>query len=268
MSQSTAGSSTKTLLPPLKWAGGKRWLVPKLRELWVRSGKKCLIEPFCGGLAVALGLQPEQAVLIDINKHLINFYKMIQEGLSITMSMRNDSGAYYAHRTFFNDLIRNGDDWGMTAASIFYYLNRTGFNGLCRFNSDGFFNVPFGKYKTISYRQDFSEYAACLQRWAFYCGDFENVLCDGDDFLYLDPPYDVEFTKYSPEGFTWKDQERLAKWAVSQRCPVVASNQATPRIISLYEKLGFEIALLDGPRRISCDGDRRPAREIFAIKNI
>ena len=87
-----------------------------------------------------------------------------------------------------------------------------------------------------------------------------------DDFVYADPPYDVEFTTYSAGGFSWDDQVRTAKLLATHHGPVVISNQATPRIIELYEELGFELSYLDGPRRISCTGDRTAAREVLAVK--
>ena len=64
--------------PPLKWAGGKRWQLPHLRPLWEPHSRRRLVEPFCGGLAVALGLKPERALLNDANPHLINFYRWIR----------------------------------------------------------------------------------------------------------------------------------------------------------------------------------------------
>ncbi|MDT7924708.1 MAG: DNA adenine methylase, partial [Chlorobiota bacterium] len=67
-----------TLEPPLKWAGGKRWLVPYIRRLWAAHRHRRLVEPFCGGLSVTLGLQPERALLNDINPHLINFFRWLQ----------------------------------------------------------------------------------------------------------------------------------------------------------------------------------------------
>jgi DNA adenine methylase len=86
--------------------------------------------------------------------------------------------------------------------------------------------------------------------------------------VYADPPYDVEFTAYSKGGFSWKDQERSASWLANHRGPVVLVNQATPRIERLYRKLGFQVRFLDAPRRISCTGDRTPAREILGIRNL
>lgn len=78
--------------------------------------------------------------------------------------------------------------------------------------------------------------------------------------------YLLEFTTYSPGGFSWDDQQRTAELLAKHSGPVVISNQATPRIIELYKKLGFELSYLAGPRRISCTGDRTAAREVLAFK--
>jgi hypothetical protein len=93
--------------PPLKWAGGKRWLVPTLREMWAGNEKRRLVEPFCGGLAVVLGLVPERALLNDINPHAINFYAQLKLGLNIKWEMEYDPDRYYEYRTEFNNLKHN-----------------------------------------------------------------------------------------------------------------------------------------------------------------
>src|SRR6266700_7507347 len=151
-----------TLRPPLKWAGGKRWQVPYLRPLWEAHGHRRLVEPFCGGLAVALGLAPDRALLNGANPHLINFYRWLQKGLRVDLQMENDETLFYRHRDHFNDLLANGKGTTKEAAALFYYLNRTGFNGLCRFNRSGEFNVPFGKYATVNYRRDFADHKTVL----------------------------------------------------------------------------------------------------------
>jgi len=252
--------------PPLKWAGGKRWLVPHLRSLWKDFSNQRLVEPFCGGLAVTLGLVPERAFLNDRNPHLIQFYSSLKRGLRIGIRMGNDEELFYAHRKRFNDLLSEGSGSKETDA-LFYYLNRTCFNGLCRFNSRGEFNVPFGQYKHINYISDFTPYQQVFADWEFISGDFESVPLEPNDFVYADPPYDVQFTQYSKEAFTWDDQARAAEWLAKHKGPVILSNQATERIIALYEKLGFKLRFLDAPRRISCNGDRRPAREVLAVRN-
>ena len=256
------------LPPPLKWAGGKRWLVPHLEKLWQPNRTRRLVEPFCGGLAVALGLVPQRALLNDINPHLINFYKHLQIGLQIDIPMQNDSTLYYSHRARFNELIRQGQGHSVEHAQLFYFLNRTGYNGLCRFNQKDEFNVPFGKYKTINYTGDFSQYRPLLTPWDFQTGSFENVTLKPDDFVYADPSYDVEFVSYSKEGFAWTEQIRLMEWLDDHTGPVILSNQATERIIDLYEKHGFTLLFLMSPRRINSTGDRTPAREVLAVRGL
>ena len=257
------------LTPPLKWAGGKRWLVPHIESYWKAHSERRLVEPFCGGLAVALGLGPQKALLNDINAPLMNFYAWLKKGLSnLRLDMQNDAETYYAHRERFNALLMSGRGRNKEAAALFYYLNRTGYNGLCRFNGKGGFNVPFGRYKRINYVRDFSAYREVFEGWEFYCRDFETFPIEPDDFIYADPPYDVQFTKYAKEDFSWADQVRLAEFLAAHEGPVVLSNQATDRIVELYEKNGFTLQFLEGPRRISCTGDRSPAREVLAVRGV
>jgi DNA adenine methylase len=254
--------------PPLKWAGGKRWQVPHLRPLWEPEHQRRLVEPFCGGLAVTLGLMPARALLNDTNPHLINFYRWLQRGLDVEVPTENRERPFYRHRDRFNELLSSDQGESAEAAALFYYLNRTGYNGLCRFNNRGGFNVPFGRYKRIGYVRDFSAYRETFARWTFINSDFEDVPVEAGDFVYADPPYDVEFTQYARGGFSWADQERTAVWLSRHRGPVVLVNQATARIERLYRQLGFAIGFLDAPRRISCTGDRSPAREIIGTRNL
>ncbi len=235
MPSTAAPPSSPPLRPPLKWAGGKRWLVPHVKRLWRGCERRRLVEPFCGGLAVALGLRPRRALLNDVNPHLIGFYRQLARGFTVSLPMENASDAYYAYRTIFNALLAAGRGHTAEAASLFYYLNRTGFNGLCRFNSRGEFNVPFGRYARIAYARE---------------------------------PYDVPFTQYARGRFSWDDQVRAAEWLARHPGPVVLSNQATPRVVALYRKLGYELRFLTAPRRISCTGDRTPAREVVATRNM
>jgi DNA adenine methylase len=261
-------AESEPVRPPLKWAGGKRWQIQYLLKYWEPAKDRRLVEPFAGGLAVTLGLKPMKALLNDINPHLINFYEWLKRGLRVDIVLDYDSRVFYAHRARFNALLREGQTHTREAASLFYYLNRTGYNGLCRFNRSGTFNVPFGKYTTIKYRRDFSDYTRAFAGWEFTTMDFERIPLNPDDFVYADPPYDVEFRQYSEQGFPWDQQVRAAEWLSRHRGPVVLSNQATPRICDLYRSLGYRLQFLTGPRRISCNGDRTPATEVLAIRNL
>jgi len=257
----------EALRPPLKWAGGKRWLVPRLRELYEPYRDRRLVEPLCGGLAIALGLRPHSALLNDISPHASNFYRRLKRGFRTTLAMRNDERLYYRYRERFNRLIADGKAQCDEAAALFYFLNRTGYNGLCRFNSRGEFNVPFGRYTNINYVHDFAEYRATFARWTFANTDFARLLLHANDFVYADPPYDVVFTRYTKEDFGWADQVRLAEFLARHRGPAALSNQATERIVELYDRLGFTLSFLQGPRRISCK-ERKPALEVLATRNL
>src|SRR5262245_5315796 len=175
--------SLYTLPPPLKWAGGKRWQLPHLRKLWEKESHRRLVEPFCGGLAVTLGLLPERALLNDINPHLVNFYRWLKRGLNISIEMSNNQMRFYKHRKRFNELLRSGKGATKESASLFYYHNRTGYNGLCRFNRSGEFNVPFGRYATIPYVRDFSAYVVTLRGWEFVSADLAELDVRPDDFV-------------------------------------------------------------------------------------
>jgi DNA adenine methylase len=261
-------SAINSLPPPLKWAGGKRWQLRYLAPYWKRESKRRLVEPFCGGLAVSLGLLPHQALLNDINPNLINFYRWVKKGLVIDLDLVNSERRFYAARERLNELLVTDKGDTKEAASLFYYLNRTCYNGLCRFNSRGEFNVPFGKYAKIVYRRDFTAYKVLFENWEFTSVSFPAVQLQSTDFVYADPPYDVEFRQYSQGGFAWNQQEETANWLSKHPGPVILSNQATKRILELYHDYGFTIVDLSGPRRISCNGDRTPAREVLALKNI
>ena len=267
-SPTTSGLHSYRLAPPLKWAGGKRWQIPYLREFWDPRTSRRLVEPFCGGLAVTLALLPGTALLNDINPHLINFYRWLKRGLTISLEMENDSTYFYRQRERFNELLRRGKSETKEVASLFYYLNRTGYNGLCRFNQSGEFNVPFGSYKRINYKRSFLDYKPLVSNWEFTNTSFEKLSLESDDFVYADPPYDVDFRQYSKDGFGWGQQVKTAEFLVKHKGPVVLSNQATERIVKLYSNLGYRLVYLQAPRRISCTGDRTPATEVLALWNL
>jgi DNA adenine methylase len=258
----------EALKPPLKWVGGKRWLVPLLRPIWWPHQTRRMVEPFAGGIGVSLGLQPERALLNDINPYLISFYRWIQRGLVIDIPMENNEWLYYKHRDRFNELIASGEHDTAEVAGLFYYLNRAGYGGLSRFNANGGFNPPYGFQRTKFFRREFSEYQQAIARWEFTSMDFGELPLEPEDFLYADPPYDDVFAQYTPGGFSWEDQVRTAEWLARHQGPVVLSNSDTPRIIDLYERLGFKVDYIDARRSISGQGDRTPAREVLATRNL
>jgi DNA adenine methylase len=262
----------------LKYPGGKHWLLPVLKPHWDRLAYPTtrLVEPFVGGMSIALGLNPVSALLGDVNPHLIDLYRSVASGGFSSdwyISRLNDKDVYYAYRKAFNRLAAVANPKSLDLRSqLLYYLNRQCFNGLMRCNLKGEFNTPFGKYKQVKWltHQDFDLYAQRFATWEFHCGDFEQLELRPDDFLYLDPPYDSiddkGFTGYFGK-FGWEDRVRLAHWAAAHPGPAFLSDLATPRAVELYTDLGFEIEVVSGLRRLAANGNRDPVDEIFAYRN-
>ena len=261
------------LTPFLKWAGGKTWLAPKLAEMYEPyRDTYTWVEPFCGGLGATLGVMPKQAVLSDVNSNLINLYLQIDKGLENKKDFDITEEEYYKTRAQFNS-----NQFKDNASAIdFYYLNRVGYRGLCRTNASGGFNTPYGHYKKPKLNHDFSIYREVFIGWGFcdsnYCAVLDWIKYWKSEtprhhFIYADPPYDAGFTSYSG-AFKWDDQVNLAEMLGALDSPVVASNKATDRIIDLYKSLGFAIEYIEAPRRIACNGDRKPVTEMLATKNI
>ena len=271
--------------PPLKWAGGKRWLVPRLRELYEPHRHRRFVAPFCGGLGDVLGVWPRRALLNDANPQLINFYRWwAMDCIDPTHDLFQDNETvYYQNRQRFVELCQWAETGTQEAAELFYYLNRTGFNGLCRYNAQGGFNVPYGRKGKKGEDAKPRDYVTPLgldgrrlpYGWSFTCGDF-SALCVYSysfcnipaDFIYADPPYDGTFADYVGGGFDWDQQVALVNWLAEHRGPVVLSNAATDRIIELYTAYGYTVDLVDAPRRIACNGDRAKAKEVLATKNM
>jgi DNA adenine methylase len=263
--------------PWLLWAGGKRSLAPRLVAEIMATNPTRYVEPFLGGGAVALALPSSlPKILADVNHHLIDCWLCMQkmpgnllaELREVERIYGNTKDGYLTARSEFNSMINHPRKMWVKRSALFTYLNARCFNGLWRVNRRGEFNVPFGRYVRIGYTHDFTPYKDAFQNWKFTHDDFETIRLAHSDFVYADPPYDVEFTTYSKGGFSWEDQIRTAEWLARHKGPVILVNQATPRINELYRKLEYDVRFLDSPRRISCNGDRTPAQEILATRNL
>jgi DNA adenine methylase len=257
--------------PLLKWAGGKRQLLPCLRRFYPPAFNR-YIEPFFGSGAVffdldAAGrLQDREVVLIDANADLIGCYETVRAqpdavGLELDrLAAAHASGGqalYYAVRDQqFNPMRdRLRDREGRIAytpqlAAMLIYLNRTGFNGLFRVNARGEFNVPAGRYERpkIVDRDKLARVARALSaaRLQLRWGSFELVteIAAPGDFVYFDPPYapvsrTANFTSYTGPRFDAGDQQRLQRIVIAlarRGCSVVLSNSTADQIAELYER--------------------------------
>ncbi len=107
--------------PIIKWTGGKRWLIPVFKDVWLYHSGSKLVEPLYRGMAVALGLNPQSAILNDANEHLVNFYQQVSRGLQIRHKLHNEENFYYTTRERFNELIKN-KQYTTKQAAIFFFI--------------------------------------------------------------------------------------------------------------------------------------------------
>ncbi len=259
---------------PIKWAGGKAQLLDQLDEL-LPEKFSTYIEPFVGGGALFFHLLPADAVLIDLNSELINFYTVVRDDVeSLIESLKvhkNQSDYYYK--------IRNLDPSKLSSldrASRFLYLNKTSYNGLWRTNKKGVFNVPFGRHKNVRLfdEENIRLVSLSLKNAKIISGDFTMALqyAKAGDFIYMDPPYHPlsrtsNFTSYSGK-FSEKDQIRLSEcFKELDRIGafVMLSNSNTDFIKSLYK--GYDIHTVKATRRINSKSDGRGAIDEVVIRN-
>jgi DNA adenine methylase len=260
--------------PILKWAGGKRAIVPELiahmpadyGDYW---------EPFVGGAALFLALFPIEgklAHLSDLNEDLMTVYRTVRKKRFHLMRRLDELNedwseeAYYAIREAHR---AQADPKNyVERAARFMYLNKYSYNGLVRYNSRGEFNTPWGHKKNQVPLYNYDDLQAA--DFAFTRADlktrsYDKIKPAPGDFVYFDPPYHSTFTGYQKNGFGEDAQRKLADFCRrldAQGVYFLASNSATPFIEELYA--GFHVDYINAPRYVSCRSDgRKPAREVL-----
>ena len=226
----------KNLNPIIKWSGGKKdelkHILPHIPDTY-----STYLEPFIGGGAVYFHLNPEQAVINDVHKELVDFYQSIKNGNATAIydfmkQHPNEEEIYYKVRGYDNsDILDN--------AKRFYYLRKTCYRGMLRYNKNGGFNIPFGRYKTYNFEEiKNKEYEKLLKRTEIFNISFENIFNNynrGDNFMFLDPPYDSEFTDYGYCTFGKEEQKKLAKCFKETNIKCLMIIGKTPFIEELYK---------------------------------
>jgi DNA adenine methylase len=204
------------------------------------------IEPFIGGGAVYFHLNPLKAVISDVHTELIDLYKIISEGkakdiFEFMENSPNDEATYYNIR----DVIVMND--ALDIAKRFYYQRKTCFRGMLRYNRDKKFNIPFGRYKTINYTELLNkDYETLLNRTEIYNEKFEVIFekfNDETNFMFLDPPYDSEFTDYGYCSFGKEEQHKLASLFKTTKIKCLMIIGKTKFIEELYS--GYIVAEYD-----------------------
>jgi DNA adenine methylase len=288
--------------PLLKWAGGKRQLLPALRRFYPAAFRR-YIEPFFGSGAVFFDLQAagrldgRQAWLVDDNVDLIGCYRMLVSRtddviaelrlLATGHAAGGDKFYYEVRDTRFNPKRAAASAYTPELAAMLIYLNRTGFNGLFRVNRAGEFNVPVGRYTNprIVDEPHVRQVAAALRSRGVTLvhGSFEGALLEAGkgDFIYCDPPYapvsrTACFANYTATGFTLTDQKRLQQAlvdAAARGAHVVLSNSSAPEIVQLYStdtarRAQLRIERVPARRAINSRADARGAVTELVITNV
>lgn len=238
--------------PFLKWAGGKRWLARRLRDIDA-LGFERYVEPFVGGGAIFFHFEPSNALLSDSNASLIETYRVLKADWKSVMRLLLRHQRLHSDRYYYEMRDRHFVSASECAAQ-FIYLNRTCWNGLYRENRQGRFNVPKGTKSTVVFPEDdFEQVSAVLQAAELRSQDFEGVLDETSegDLAFVDPPYTVKhnkngFLKYNEKMFSWDDQVRLScavRRASERGVRVVMTNAYHSSITRLYADFAHIVQL-------------------------
>lgn len=272
--------SNSSIAPFVKWAGGKRQLIPQIRERMPKQYHN-YYEPFVGGGAVFFELLPKKAVINDINRALINAYQVIcdkpQEFLReinrLDDEMWKDGKEYYylLREHYNNKLMKN--EFDVELAALLVFINKHCFNGLYRVNGKGLFNVPYNNSRKKSVEEtSILEISEFLQDVTILSGDFE-AACEeaGEgDFVFLDSPYaplnPTSFEAYTKEGFDIESHKRLANLferLTAKGCYCMLTNHNTELINQLYGNRGYTIDVVSVKRAINSDASKRVGEEVI-----
>jgi DNA adenine methylase len=312
MTTRSAGTSdtTAAVRPTLKWAGGKRQLLPVLRPFYPASFER-YIEPFLGSGAVFLDchnrglLEAKRVQLSDINADIIGCYRMVRDHVeSVIVALRELEAGHRAggQRHFYD--VRDGrfneqrrqvhgeatpeQAYTPALAAMLIYLNRTGYNGLFRLNSRGAFNVPAGRYASVTICDAVNlrrlSTALCRPGLTLEATRFQDALADGgpSDFVYLDPPYapvsrTAHFTSYTAGKFSAEEQAGLQRAVIglaTRGARVLLSNSVAPDVRRLYadnveaHSAGLRATKVWARRAINSQASRRGGVREYLITNI
>lgn len=273
--------------PLLKWAGGKRHIAQELRSSFpVDWNKGTYIEPFIGGGAMFLFLNPEKAIIADLNIRLFGFYSHIKSSHEevfngiIEIAKNFNETELEKKKDFYLELrskYNTSEVDSLESAVLLYSLNKLCFNGLYRENSKGFFNVPFGQKKLFPAldKQEFDSASELLAKASILNSDFAGTISHAveGDFVYLDPPYipidaTASFTSYHADGFGLPDQERLAQKMLELKeagIKAMCSNSDTPLTREIYGSLNQKT--IQAPRMVSAKASGRGSISELVITN-
>jgi len=278
--------SSVTPKPFVKWAGGKRQLIPILNENLPKSFGT-YYEPFLGGGALLFHMLTERkgqkCSISDLNSDLVLTYTTIRNRIDeLISSLKNHERNYHKDsKTYYYSVRESNPRSEIEKTSRLLFMNRTCFNGLYRVNSKGKFNVPLGRYTNpnIVNEENLRSVSAILEssKVAIKCRDFESVLRDAKkgDLVYFDPPYQpvsqtANFTSYTNKSFTYEDLNRLAELCLkldSKGCKVLLSNSDSKEVAEIFSNKSWKINRIQANRSINSNSKKRTGHFELLIKN-
>lgn len=271
--------------PFLKWAGGKRQLLPELRARMPKEFRR-YFEPFVGGGALFFDLRASGwkgvATIGDSNELLARTYVAVRDDVDMVMSMLGElkyCKSEYLYQRARQPGTGKSNRWEDTDVAVWViYMNRTCFNGLWRVNKKGEFNVPFGRMTnpTICDVPGLRAASKALGKTHIMIGDYARTAraAEAGDFVYFDPPYvpvggEADFTAYTRDGFTLDDQHKLMQFALSLKqrgVHVMLSNADVPKVREIYAGKRWKIERVEAKRNINSKaGKRGPVGEVIII---
>lgn len=249
--------------PILKYRGGKSGELSSFKKYIPKYDR--YIEPFFGGGALFFDLEPEKAIVNDINTALIRFYKdasmnfermkyelkfleELYQKNRVEFEIRkqstpdhqvkdNNEELYYLVRDMFNNKVRSEYLFG----TLYYFINKTAYSGMVRYNSKGEFNVPYGRYKNFNTDLLTKEHNELLKTTKIKNESYIEMfnLTESSDFIFLDPPYDTVFSSYGNEvsvgDFGEKEHRDLAQNFKNLSCNALMVISETSLITELYD---------------------------------
>lgn len=252
--------------PLIKYRGGKSKEIPSFIK-YIPEHFDTYFEPFFGGGAVFFYIEPKKAVINDVNVRLMAFYEDIKSKYDVVRQQldelhelyqanqaeykhlkalapeervenKNES-LYYELRNMFNHKIESK----YLDSVLYFFINKTAYSGMIRYNAQGEYNVPFGRYQNFNTKLVTQEHHKLLQRAALFMSDYSAIfeMATKNDFMFLDPPYDCIFNDYgnieATNGFDEVEHRRLAENFRKLKCKAMMVIGKTPLTVELYGDL-------------------------------
>ena len=252
--------------PLVKYRGGKSKEIPSFIK-YIPEQFDTYFEPFFGGGAVFFHLEPQKAVINDVNAKLMTFYLDVKEKYDVVRQQLDELQAlyeenqaeykrlkelhqdervenknealYYELRDMFNHKIESR----YLETVVYFFINKTAYSGMIRYNAQGEYNVPFGRYQNFNTQLVTQDHHELLQRTSLFTGDYSAVfdMATENDFMFLDPPYDCIFNDYgnieAVNGFDEAEHRRLAADFRKLKCKAMMIIGKTPLTVELYGDL-------------------------------